>query len=81
MSKKTLLAFNPLSKEVKILLLIDSSWLRQKSRGLIRDQFTEKKVTEKSKAFHLKKVFQIFYCKSEAQKVEDNLLYSACGFL
>ena len=46
MSKKTLLASNPLSKEVKILLLIDSSWLRQKSRGL-RLVYTEKSYRKK----------------------------------
>ena len=31
MSKKTLLTSNPLSKEVKILWVIDNSWLMQES--------------------------------------------------
>ena len=33
MSKKTRLTFNPLSKDVKILSIIDNSWLIQGSPG------------------------------------------------
>ena len=32
MSKETLLTYNPLSKDVKILWVIDNSWLIQESR-------------------------------------------------
>ena len=41
MSKKTLLISNPLSKDVKILWVIDSSWLTQESPAWKTDWFLE----------------------------------------
>ena len=41
MSKKTRLTFNPLSKDLKILSIIDNSWLIQGSPGWKPDWFLE----------------------------------------
>ena len=41
MSKTTLLTSNPLSKDVKILWVIDNSWLMQESPGWKPDWFLE----------------------------------------
>ena len=41
MSKKTLLTSNPVSKNVKILWVIDKSWLIQESPGWEPDWFLE----------------------------------------
>ena len=45
MSKKTLLTYNPLSKNVKILWIIDNSWLIQESPDWKPDWFFESKET------------------------------------
>ena len=41
MSKKTLLTSNPLLKDLKILRLIDNSWLIQESLGWKPNWFSE----------------------------------------
>ena len=41
MSKKTLLTFNPLSKDAKISWVIDNSWLIQESPGWKPNWFLE----------------------------------------
>ena len=40
-TRKTLLALNPLSKDLHILCVIDKSWLKLKSPGLKPDGFGE----------------------------------------
>ena len=74
MSKKTRLTFNPLSKDVKILWIIDNSWLIQGSPGWKPDWFLEMSLLAEKQIDILSKISlsQIFSHKLEVKKLIDN---------
>ena len=82
MSKKTILTFNPLSKDIELSWVIDSSWLVQELPGRKRNWFLEMSLlVQKQLNLSLKISLSNIYHKSEVKKLADNFQYFVCHFL